>query len=229
MALIAHLGAASIDGNGFTSGSIDTTGANLLVLALVDYNGTATFSDSKGNTWTARTMYGTTFTAGGTLTIYYAKNPSVGTAHTITVSATGAYPSITVQAHSSIDTTAPYDVENGAAASAVTSIQPGSITPGSNGELIISALGIGGVTTGTAIDSSFTITDTNPNSAGADIGGSLAYLYQGTAAAVNPTWSWTSAFDMRASIASFKAAAGAAPIPNRIYRILQAINRAATY
>src|SRR4051812_10619033 len=83
--LVAHATAQySSASSGCTSGAIDTSGANFLV-ASVSFlvGGTPVLSDSKGNTWTARTTVN-----GGTSAIkeFYVTNPTVGSGHTFTIS-----------------------------------------------------------------------------------------------------------------------------------------------
>jgi hypothetical protein len=68
-------------------------------------------------------------------------------------------------------------------------MQSGSITPVSNGELVIAAACIGcdpGGSANVTVDSGFTITDLDTNSGNTAV--SLAYLIQSSASALNPTW-----------------------------------------
>jgi hypothetical protein len=76
-----------------------------------------------------------------------------------------------------------------------------------------------------AINSGFTIVEEIPLVGGQHFGLRMAYLIQATAAAVNPTWSWTSgAATVSASIASFKVGAGgvAVAVPLRAVSIVGA-------
>ncbi|MFM2357274.1 MAG: hypothetical protein RJA61_11 [Candidatus Parcubacteria bacterium] len=199
--LIANTGAGSSGGNNVTTGAIDTTGANLIVVVVSWYSGAAnTLSDSKGNTWTALTAYA----AGNTQQrIYYAYNPTVGSGHTFTAT-NSSYPSIAVSAWSGA-ATSPYDVENGSSGSGITSKQPGSVTPSENNELIITGLGFDTSNT-LSINSGFTISNQLNYTVGNYMGGAMAYLVQTTSAAVNPTWSWSSSMGVSTGIATFKAA-----------------------
>jgi hypothetical protein len=135
---IDHVGAGSPDGNTFTTGSINTTGATLIVIAVSSYSaaGAPTISDSKGNTWTALTAK-VNATAAVRTQLYYCYSPTGGSGHTFT--ATGfCYASIHAFAFSG--TTGTFDVENGTTGG--TSPQSaGAITPALNGEVIIAALG----------------------------------------------------------------------------------------
>ena len=78
-ALVAHL--ISQIAENTASSAINTTGANLLIMTTVHNDASAeTVSDSLGNTWTALTPKNQ-FAAVQT-TIYYAKNPTVGSSQT---------------------------------------------------------------------------------------------------------------------------------------------------
>ena len=146
---------------------------------------------------------------------------------TFTATATGGHPTIFVQAWGGADLTAPFDQQNGNTAASGTTYQPGSVTPGSANELIVSLLfGAGSGTT--TIDSSFTISDQLASTANAMAGG-MAYLIQTSAAAVNPTWTRGGIGNVGpASIATFKIPVTAIFLPQRL-AFNQAVNRAATY
>ncbi len=203
--LLTHTAIGSTDGTtaGPTS-SIDTTGATLLICSLVGGNLTIGMSDSKGNTWTALTSQDSG--SGVTNTILYVKNPTVGTGHTFTFNSGGSVPAIAVAAFSGADTTSPFDIQNGNPSGSGTTIQPGSITPNNNNELIITGL-VMRLTETASIDSGFTITDQVALAGGLNYGVALAYKIQTTAIAVNPTWTITLASSSAATIASFKASA----------------------
>jgi hypothetical protein len=204
IALIANTTVSAAAGATATTGAIDTTGANFLCIAASNYgfnSATATITDSKGNTWTALTNYSA---SNANIAIWYSKNPTVGTGHTF--SGTGSYISLFVSAWSGVDTTAPFDVENGAGNASCNSLQPGSITPAANGSLLITALSDNDVQT-LSINSSFTILNQQRNNSYAT--GGHAYLIQTTAAAINPLWTAASGLNYRSvTIAAFKAAGG---------------------
>lgn len=193
--------------NGGTSGAIDTTGATLLV-QVGSYQGTITFSDSKGNTWVPLTEQNGT---GGKSRIAYVLNPRVGTGHTFTTAGTSVFSGVLAAAFSGADPTSPFDQENGATSGATNSLATGSITPSQDNELIIAGVwdaGDGGVF---SINGGFTIAQQNPAAGSNNYGGALAYLIQTTAAAANPTWSDTNAQMRAATIASFKFSSNAPP------------------
>lgn len=191
-----------------TTGNLNTTGADILVVAVTDYSVVAlgSVSDNKGNTWTQLT------TQAGTIarcTLWYAVNPTVGSNHTFTYTAgSTVYPTIYVQAWSGSDLTSPFDVQNGSKDSGSTTIQPGSITPNNANSLIITAVNFWTNTNAPTINSSMTVDDTAVYSAGAEFGGGIAYIVQGSAAAINPTWSANISGGNAAVIAAFKPASG---------------------
>src|SRR5271166_2184940 len=69
--LVAHTVAGSSNGTSVTTSGINTTGANLIVLAPVLNNGTTvTPTDSNSNTWTAITCSGCSVGNGPMVTFY---------------------------------------------------------------------------------------------------------------------------------------------------------------
>jgi hypothetical protein len=204
-ALIANTSEASSDGSAVTTPGIDTSGADLLVLWVSgQYQLSATPTDSKGNTWTALTEE---VVVGGERGIfYYAKNATVGSGHTFSVSQTSKLPSLCVAAFSGGHLTTPADQESGADTFGST-LAPGSITPTENDELVVTGISFNVAGTFT-IGSSFTITNQEDKTA-ANLGGAMAYIIQTSAAAVNPTWTHNpGGSSMAARIASFKIAGG---------------------
>jgi hypothetical protein len=206
--LFAHVAGSSAGGPGFTTSSLDTTGANLIVVLVSDYlPSSTTLSDSRSNTWTPLTAKNGS--SQSRLQLYYCYAPTTDAAHTFTVSNSGgSYPAISVLALSGA-ANSPFDVENGGSTGSASSLQPGSVTPSVDNEIVIT--GLGGVTQGTmSINSGFTISDQFAYN-GSAFGSSLAYLVQTTATAENPTWSWNGgANEATAVIATFKSS-GAPP------------------
>lgn len=203
MSIVAHTAAAP-GANGGTTSAIDTSGATGIYVHISEYLGASGFSlsDSKGNTWTPRTQY-----SSGSVSrtrIYYCENPTVGSGHTFTYSGSGGYPTICVEAHSGTKTSSSYDQENGATNTATNSLQPGSITPTENNELIISGAAQYIEAAISNVDSGFTVSDGIGAVSGTNVGGTMAYLYQGAAAAINPTWTFGTTVDAAVVQASFK-------------------------
>lgn len=200
-ALLAHT-AKALGSAGGTTTAIDTTGANLIIIGLsYDNGGTANLTDSKGNTWIALTTHNVV--GNGVSKMYYCFNPVVGTGHTF--SSTSIFSSMDVQAWSGA-ASAPLDQQSGATATAST-LPTGSITPTVNNEIVIShfmfsVAGTASVGAGMAISDQINFTS------GANYGSAMAYIQQGTAAAINPTWtSGGGATPLAATIVSFKTGA----------------------
>ena len=192
-----------------TSGAIDTTGANLLVLSISeDSASSATISDSKSNTWTA---LATSTSTNVKSTIYYVASPTVGSGHTFT--STGlVQASLAIASAWSGANSTPFDQENGQVSNVGgTSLQTGSVTPSENDELLIAMVGCNAEPLGGtfSVDLSFTIVQENIFVAGTNYAGAQAYQIQTTATARNPTFSWTgSSNNKSARIATFKIASG---------------------
>lgn len=213
--LVTNVAAGSTNTLGITTGAVDTTGADLLVAVASCYNaisGQVVVTDSKGNTWIGLT---TQLSGDGEdYRMWYSYNPVVGSGHTFTSDNGGAgYSSIAVAAFSGSQTSPdPKDQQAGTGTSGVTSLQPGSITPSADGELVVTGIGFNATNT-MSINSSFNITDQINASSGLRQGVALAYKIQTTAAAVNPTWSWGSSSGAGTSQTSFKATGGSPPTP----------------
>lgn len=170
--------AATGTGGLTTTGAIDTSGANFLVIATYSVLPGATsfgVADSKGNTWTPLTP------AGGTLSaqLFVCTSPVVGAGHTFSVTGSAIFSGIVAAAFSG--TAGVLDDESGAVGT-----QPGSITPTEDGALMLSCWGRNDATTLT-IDSGFTITDQTSYSPGVSLTVALAYKIQVIAGAENPT------------------------------------------
>jgi hypothetical protein len=208
IALVSSVAAGSSDGGTFTTGAIDTTGANLLVLCISWYDAETapTISDSKSNTWTPRTAY--TGALGGSVSrIYYAENPgSVGGSHTFTATGATKYASIGILAFSGAATASVYDGENGATLLSSATIQPGSVTPSVDNEVLVSCLGR--VAAFTSVGSSFVGELSVDYGGGTHFGLNVAYKIQTSAGAENPLWTCGGAGTLSAAMAAFKAGGG---------------------
>ena len=206
---IVHSFAAGGAATSVTTGNLTTTGGDLIIVAVTDYSVSSlgSVSDNKSNTWTQLTAQ--TGSVART-TFWYAKNPTVGSNHTFTYSGCSGtcYPTIYVQVWSGSDLTAPFDVENGAKDSGLTTIQTGSITPNNANSLVVSAVNFWTNTNNPTVDSSMTLDDSRVYNPGFEFGGGIAYIVQGSAAAINPTWSANVSGGNAAVIAAFKAASG---------------------
>ncbi len=206
-------GAAASTDASITTASMDTTGANLIVVGANWYGfGSASSvrpTDSNGNQYLPLTSHGHAVTDVAHR-LWYCQSPTVGAGHTFTLSYTsggGSHLSLTVAAFAGAHVS-PYDLqENGTETGSAATIQPGSITPTEANCLVITSLGNFNDAT-FSIDGGFTIVETVAQVAAAHMGGSLAYLIQTSAAAANPTWDPTPNTGMAVVIASFKSASG---------------------
>lgn len=212
-----------------TTSGVDTTGSTLLVAVVIEYvanPATATVSDSNGNTWHHLTTIDDSANSGIEQVIWYAYDHGgsalvVGPAHTFSVNGT-SYPGINVQTFSGTQTSSdPFDVQNGNKSTPTSTIQPGSITPSANGELVFTGIETFVANTLTyTIDSGFSSPQTLFYNGNLYIG--TSYLVQSTAAAVNPTWTDTNTASHVTTIASFKASSGGGggtPAPSTLLNV----------
>ncbi len=184
--LVVHVSAASA--TGLTTTGVDTTGAVFLAAVVCNATGATanTLTDSNSNTWNGLTAQSIT-SPQRRLRIFYAVNPTVGAAHTFTLSTVaGSSPTIAVLAFAGIATTSPFDVENGATATgAASSMQAGSITPTQDNALIVVGFATGSSVAPAGVDGICITTDDGPDT------GRAGYGVQSSAAAINPTWTWS--------------------------------------
>lgn len=202
---INHVEAGSSDTFSVTTGNIDMSGADLLVLCVSRYQiGSAgAISDSQMNSYTGLTER---CVASDVCTrAYYKQAPSVSSSMNFTVGDGGGgaqYPAILAMGFSGSVST-PADQEAGTTGSG-TSLQPGSITPSENNELVAACLSFGATAT-ISIDSGFVDAPYQVNfSAGNHFGVAGSYKIQTSAAAVNPTFSLTGSATVAADQESFK-------------------------
>jgi hypothetical protein len=203
--IVAATSAGSADGSSVTTAPINTTGADLIVVGAsmgVGFLGVV-LSDSHSNTWTALTPQSI---SGATNCLFYCHAPIVGTCHTFTLTGSGNFPSMGVLAVSG-STVSPLEAQSGfSTGSTVATIQPGLLSPVAGGDLFTSSIA-GNPAFGLEIDSGFS-KSTVDWTAGLYIAGGIAWLIQGSAAAINPSWSCTGTFSGAATtMATFSPAA----------------------
>ncbi len=196
--------------DGVTTDSVDTTGANLIVLSGDGFGDDAVAcSDNKSNTWLSAVAYDAD--SNRKIKIFYVYSPTVGSGHTFTLIAPRAK-SLSMSAWSGA-ASSPLDQTsaggNNGAASATFTV--GSITPPENDELVIVAMSAEGTTDPPfSINGGFTMATNVAGVTAASFASGMAYLVQTSAAASNPTV--TSLFGIGAYAygvqASFKAAGG---------------------
>lgn len=198
IAFIAGVTTASSNGTDVTSATLNSTGANFLVAVVSDYGGgtPGTVTDSKGNTWNARTAY-----TDGVLRVreFWSVPTSVGSGHT--VSYTGTSPSIGFAAFSNVNAS-PFVSEVGTTGSS-TAPAAGSITPAANNSLIINAVSLL-FGNGATVDSSFIVIGTPSTTTANSEGLAMSYLIQTSLGAVNPTWTSDTSGNWEATNAVFK-------------------------
>jgi hypothetical protein len=222
--LVAHTIEAGFT-SPITTAGIDTTGADLIVVSVVvDTNAAGTtganpptITDSKSNGWTQITAQADGSGNSSATYLFFSHNPTVGSGHTFTcTTATVPAGTITVQAWSGSAVGTVTDQNNAANTAATTSLQPGSITPSQNNSLVVASFGgLNDAGDTQSIGSGFALSDQNTFVGRDHYAGAMAYLVQGSAAAINPTWSWANPSWAAAIIADFVPGAGSPVVVNR--------------
>ena len=182
--LIAHAG-GGLGASPPQTLTLDTTGADLVVVGFVHDpgSGTVTVSDSKGNTWIPLTPRSNTVVT----QLWYARpsNSSfVGASHIIAFGAAATFYASGYVAAFSGANASPFETETGLATGGST-LQPGNINPGHDNELIVSAVSVFGTA---PTVSGMAMLDASSFTGSQFYGGGMAYVIQTTAAAINPTW-----------------------------------------
>lgn len=201
-----------------TTAGIDTTGANFLVAVTSNAQSAVpcVITDSKGNAWTSLTARAVT--GQGRIQIHYALNATVGSGHTATATSASGVPAIEFAAFDAVLTSGAVDQENGATSTSANQLSTGSITPTTDGQLIITGFYSGATSIPASIATNGIFAQVNQliQTAGVNYGCMMAYGVQGTAAAVAATWQQgASVSNAAVAIASFKTAAAAAGGVNR--------------
>lgn len=192
-ALLTHTAKGST-GAGFpssvTTAAISTVGANLIIVSRADFsNNDIAINDSAGNTWTNVINYQPA-TSNLFIAVYYCLNPITSATHTFTTptDGNGNFPAIGVASFSGANATSPFDTSTTNTSALAASLQPGSITPPANGALLYAC--------GSSLSTSTTITgmtvlDDVAFANGIHVGFTHGYVIQGSAAALNPTFNFS--------------------------------------
>jgi hypothetical protein len=207
-ALLSHT-AATGNSSTVTTPPISTSGASLIVLvytgAWVGRSAFLTDSASNTNYWSGNgqvssTPYGTQ--------IVVLPNPLTSATHTFTSPAlANSFPGLAVLAFSGAFGGA--QALTGANTTSGTTVAPGSLTPATNGCLLVTGGSCNTVSATLSINASFTVSD--QVATGATSGGiAAAYLIQPTAAAANPTWTASASGDLCFQMASLALLTGGA-------------------
>lgn len=206
ISLVSHVGAHSTDTSNVTTGAIDTTGANLLILAAGFYpaiTGVPTITDSKGNTWTGLVAQDD---GQARVRLWYSTPTTVGAGHTFTLAGSLTYPAIVVGAFGNAKPASPFDTQTGTAVPpGSTSFNSGALLPSLSNELIVSAIGLNQASGTLAVDSGMSIVDQVNGQGGSHDSIGMAYIVQTTATSINPMWSWVFTTDGGVTTACFKA------------------------
>jgi hypothetical protein len=205
-ALISHR-ADNLGANGGTSGTFNSTGADLIVVA-VSYNNTGaglTLTDSASNTWTSIAIY--TAAPYEELQAWYCHGPTTSASHTVSFGGASSACSVNVSSWSG-SAASSLDQHSGAAGTGLTTQSAGSITPTSDNALVLAFCTVADANTATTTTSGFTPSgsDSTWQTAGVSFqnnGISQDYQIQTTATAVNPSWSSGAATAMTAMSTSF--------------------------
>lgn len=201
-------GGFNLNQNGGTSTGIDTTGADLIVLAVAHDGGvtptTAHISDSRGLTWSQLTSYKT---ANEGVRFFYVQNANGGTGHTFTVTLNNSFAGIGVAAFSGTQVSSVFDAENGATSSGTTQVITGSVTPAADGSLVIAAFASISTAGSASATNLSMLTEVNLVG-GQSYACAVAYEIQTTATARSETFNTGTAADLASAIAVFKATTG---------------------
>ena len=210
-AVVSHGFFQSIDQNTAAIAGINTSGATLIVVEIsANAQPTTVSCTTPTNALTALTSYQPS--SSPLVRFYYNSNPTTGAGQVCTATGGFTEPSIAVVAFSGTTTTSPFDQQNGTATNtSSTTAQPGSVTPGTNGELLVTGYGSSSLTTAVTLAGApltWAITDQAGDTTNAYMI-AFGWAVQASAAAINPAWSWTGANGVwSTNIATFKPSAG---------------------
>lgn len=204
MAIVKIVSTQGTSSSGSPTTSVDTTGANFIVggVGTASGGGSVNFTDNKSNTFTQISQQSDA-NVPLTQAMSWCAAPTVGSGHTFSNAL--FYECVQAIAFSGMHAT-PYDQSNGSVSgAAVTSFAAGSITPTVDGCLIVAhiAFGVNVDVSTVVVPSGFTLELDNTALTGV-VEGAIAWMVQTTAAAINPSWSWTTADRAAATVASFK-------------------------
>lgn len=209
--LLAHNIYSPNGGSLTTSWTLDTTGADLIVILVGTFDPwmptSSGVTDDAGNTYDPATLYGGGSGANG-LRFFYKHSPATGSTVSFTTdAATALYVFYGVLVFSGSGAS-PLDQENGTTASGggIDTAQPGSITPSVDNSLVVSGIFRYASGASPTVDSGMTYYGVG---ASGNIGmGGIGWVVQTAKTAINPTWTsvGVSGGDRTLNIASFKPA-----------------------
>lgn len=143
--------------------------------------------------------------------IFYCMNPTTSASHTFTVGVPGGNaPAIVVGVFS--DNVTVYDTESaGGTVASGTTVQPGSLTPATTGELLVIVTGSESTIT-VAVNNSFSAVDAAAFLSGNNYGCDMHFLIDGASSAINPTATLSGSATGACVMAAFKSTSAAAPL-----------------
>jgi len=206
-ALIASTSKASTgSGNAVTTDPIDTTGATLITVTVTHLlGGLGALTDNVSNSYGAVVL--STDQPNEAIEWYVKESPTTNAGHTFTIgAAANSYQTIFVHAWSGSAASALDQTNEAVNGSNATSIQPGSVTPTEDNELVMTAVAWSNSSGGASVSDSFA-TPLAIDTATTNIPGAVSYKIQTSAVAVNPTWSWPNSVRPVSNILTFKAGA----------------------
>ena len=166
MALLAHT-AAQDTLDGATTSAVDTTGATNIQIHVASFASAAepTPTDSEGNVWR---QLGAVTAHNTRLRTWYCLQPATSATHTFSVSQTGSYPAVAVQAHDGATPFVDANTVSSTAGTSDTSLSGVTVPAASDDDLVVCAWGFAasGVPTGFSIDNGFTALGVLPNVSG---------------------------------------------------------------
>lgn len=215
VAFVTSTSAGATSASTATSGSVTTTGATLFVANLSCFAQTPAtgFSDSKGNSWSYLTVVDDSGGGGMESGFAYAwSSLSVGSGHTFSYNC-GSFSGFTLLAFSGTDTSSnPFDQQAGAVVASATTAQPGSITPSTAGQVVVT-----GVVQLFSSDDTWSMSGTYSAPVelfyNGNVNNGVSYDIQTAATATNPLWTSVDSVRRLAKVASFKASSGGAAAP----------------
>lgn len=178
-----------------TTNAMSTVGANFISVIVHDLGTVVagTLTDNQGNTWVLDTSV--VMTSARTR-MYSCFSPTTSATHTFTyATALTSAPNINVRAFSGVGARS---VRSAAALALASSGQPGSVTPGGNGSVLLWSVHATGslATPGapTMTGNGYSNVSTSAFASNSSFACGSAYLIQGTAAASNPTATYAGSF-----------------------------------
>jgi len=184
--------------NGGATNSADTTGANLLVLHVTNFN-IPTISDSKGNTWT---VLGHTDNGSIRDYVYYvnSQTPNVGSGHSVTYSGLDTYCSAELLAFSIAGPWTFDEIQGATGANPVGA----SLTTDQANELVISTAAGDNPLLFTSVTGGLNIVASGAGVGAVNFTTASAYKVQPSLATVTATWTASGANQVATNIFAFK-------------------------